>query len=425
MRFKVFQFNIFVLCFSLVQGAYAAQALDSIAATVNDEAISNSFLQSQVKILKFNVRNANILPPKHELDRQVLEKIISDKIQLQHAKKARLEVMPQEITAMVEDQAKSRGLTTKGLKDALKTAGITYKDYVDLIKEEILIQQLHQREVIQDVAVSNSEIESFLNSPEGQDQTGTEYELGHILLVLPEAPSASQLEAKRKEAVALVATLRQGADFSKTAMAKSSDRFAMSGGNLGWKKVSEVPTLFVKHVPSMQPGEILEPVQSSSGFHILKLLNKRIGKETMHVETRVRQILIKPSVNISSEEAKENLLKFKSQIEAGTDFAKLAEKSSEELASASKGGDLGWLTKDQVLPLFYKKMNKLKVNEISEPFETSLGWHLIQVIGRRDQSTSAAAARNKAHNIVFQRKATQMLEVWLKRIRDEAKVAIF
>ena len=219
--------------------------------------------------------------------------------------------------------------------------------------------------------------------------------------------------------------LKSGQDFEKTAVRKSADRFALKGGDLGWKKISEVPTLFVKHVSSLRAGEILGPIQSSSGFHILKLKDKRIGKETLHVETHVKQILIKPGVNTSSQEAKEALMKIRADLLKGADFAKMAEKRSEELQTASKGGDLGWLTKKNVLPEFAAQMNKLEAGELSQPFQTSLGWHLIQVVGRRDQSSSLAAAKNKAHQVVFQRKANQMLEVWLKRIRDEATVEYF
>jgi peptidyl-prolyl cis-trans isomerase SurA len=199
---------------------------------------------------------------------------------------------------------------------------------------------------------------------------------------------------------------------------------ALDGGDLGWRQLNEIPTIFVKHVPNMQINEIIGPIQSASGFHIIKLYNKRSGKKADYSELRVRQILIKPSNSTSEQEAKTILSTLRKQITQGQDFAKLAEKRSEELQTAVKGGDLGWITEASVIPEFWDNIIKLPIGEVSEPFKTELGWHLVQVTERRNADHSKDALRNRATEILRERKFNEMLEIWLKKIRDEAKVDV-
>ena len=401
------------------------QRLDKVVAVLNKDVITDTELDNKVKFMMAQYADQlDVLPPREVLRKQVLDRMIIDLLQVQYAESTGIEIDSVSVDQAVKQLANQQGMDLVAFRQSIEAQGIDYSTFVDQMKTELTISQLQQREILQDVTVSKADIESYINSPVGQDQTGVEYRLGHILVMMPDRPTPEEIEKTKQQAEQMVKELKKGANFQQMAMAKSAGQHALKGGDLDWRKIGQLPTLFVKHAPSMNIGDVAGPIRSASGFHIIKLLNKRLGEEELHVETHVRQILIKPSKHTSDDEAKATLLQLRLKVMQGMDFAKLAEQKSEELSTAAKGGDLGWVTENSVLPKFYRKINKLAINDVSQPFKTELGWHLVQVLERRTQNTSMDAARNQAVQVLRERRFNDKLSAWLKRIRDDAKVEI-
>lgn len=406
--------------------ANARQPLDKIVAVVNDEVISLSELARYEKVLGSRIRQqggAN-LPPKAEWQKQVLNHMITEKIQLQLAKQSGIEIDSLAVTQAIQEMARVQNVSMEEFKHEIEAQGFKFNDYRDFVRVQMTLQNLHAREIGQDITVAKHEVESFLNSAAGQDQSGVEYQLGHILLALPEAPTPQVLQKSQAEAEQLVKDLRSNLDFSKTAMTKSAGRHALDGGDLGWRTAAELPTLFVNYVPEMNVGDIVGPIRTTGGLHIIKLLNKRTKDVQAGLETHVLQIVITPSNTLSSNEAKQLILDLHKQLKNGGDFAKLAQTQSHDIRSANKGGDLGWVTPAVVPESFGTVMQNLKNGELSAPFLTEEGWTLIKVLDRRSQRTSDEAAQHKAMEVLMARKSSEALEAWTKRIRDEAQVEI-
>ncbi len=425
-KFSTRLFTILLISTLLNSVAHAKQVLDKIVAIVNKQVISQYELDNYTKFVMADLKSKSdaALPPKSVLQEQILQRMILDRIQVQMAEQTGIEVDSITISQAIQHIAKQQGLSVEEFKRKLESRGMPFDDYREVVRTDLLVQQVQAKEVAQNVVVAKSDVESFLTSPAGQDNSGTEYRLSHILLTTPEAPTPTALKQIQTKAEDLVASLKAGADFGKTAMVKSAGRQALNGGDLGWRMVGEVPTMFVNYVPSMKVGDIVGPIRTSGGFHIIKLQDKRIANADSHTETRVRHILIVPDNRTSSEEALALLTDLRQQIAGGSDFATIAQKKSHDLRTASKGGDMGWITENEVLPKFYQVMAQLRNNELSEPFQTDEGWNLIQVLDRRSQHTSSAAAWNRATEILITRKTNEALEAWTKQIRDEANVTI-
>lgn len=409
-----------------IQPLFAKQVLDKVIAIVNNDVISEYELDNYIKIMAHDIQlesNGN-LPPKAVLREQILNRMILDKIQLQLAEQTGIEVDSITVSQAIQNQARQKGETVERFRANIEARGVPFDEYRNLVRNEIIIQRLQSREVAQDLAISKADIESFLSSPAGQDNSGIEYRLGHILLLAPESPTPAALKEVQSKAEAIVASLKNGADFQKTAMSKSAGRQALNGGDLGWRSSGEMPTMFVNYVPSMKVGDIVGPIRSANGFHIIKLQDKRTNTDTVGIETHVRQILIVPNKNTSNQDAKAMLTNIRKQLIKGADFAKIATKKSQDKRSASKGGDLGWISEQDMLPEFSQAIAKLRNNEISEPFQTEDGWVLVQVLDRRNKHASDEAAWNRALEILTIRKGNEAVEAWIKRVRDEARVTI-
>lgn len=415
--------SIGMLC---VQSIAAKQVLDKIVAVVNNDVISQYELNNYTKLVvaELKAHATTVLPTEEILQQQALNRMILDKIQLQIAEQSGIEVDSITVSQTLQHMAQQKGQTMEQLRHETEARGIAFDAYRELIRNELIIQRLQARAVSQDVSITKSDIESFLSSPAGQDNTGTEYKIGHILLPAPDSPTPAALKQVQAKAEDIVTSLKNGANFEKTAMAKSAGRQALNGGDLGWRNTGELPTLFVNYIPTMQVGDIVGPIRSAGGFHIIKLQDKRTANEDHRTETHVRHILIVPDKNTSSEEAKSTLTAIRKQILKGSDFSKIAAKKSHDIRSASKGGDMGWVNEQSVLPKFYEVISKLRNNEISEPFLTEDGWNLVQVLDRRTRHTSDEAAWNRAMEILTIRKTNEAIEAWTKRIRDEARISI-
>jgi len=406
------------------------QSLDRMVAIVNNDTITTSELDYQTQLLLLRLRqNETELPPIAELKKQILERLIMEKLQLQIAAEAGIEIDDSTLNQTLHEIASRDGIPLEQMRGFLEEQGIPYNYFKDTVKKELTLSKLQQREVGQNITVSKVDIDNFLDSPQGQDKTGTEYRLGHILLSLSETPSPEEIQATKKQAEEMVKQLRAGANFSQMAMAKSAGQQALNGGDLGFRKGTEVPTLFAKQASLMQVNEVFGPIKNTSGFHIIKLLEKRggsgAGDSKAYVSTHVRQILVKTNDKTSDRDAQLLLSNVRDQIAKGASFAKMAKKYSEETSSSGKGGDLGWVTQQSVVKPFYQEMSNLKPGQISQPFKTEMGWHLIQVEARKTQHNSSEAMRNKAMDILYQRKFDDQLASWLKQVREHAQVEIY
>ncbi|PCI36750.1 MAG: hypothetical protein COB50_04340 [Thiotrichales bacterium] len=424
---KIFSGSILALSLGMAaSSAHAALALDGIAATVNGNIITTAELHGKTRSIKARLAKISAELPDHAtLQRQVLEKMILAEVQMQMARERGLQVADTKVNAAIRNIAKQQQLTVKQLQDSLKQQGISFSEFRKSVHNDLLISQLQQYELEDRVNISDRELENFVNSPSGQNQAGIEYNVAHILFSVPENPDPKTLNRKRNQAQQIATQLKSGkAKFSTTAIAKSSGINALQGGKLGWRKIDDLPTIFVKHVVTMLPNEIYGPIRSPNGFHIIKLLAKRVGKQALGIESRVQHILIAPNDKLSLAKAQNKIVKIRSKIIKGASFAKLAKEFSNETSSAASGGDLGWVNPKNVLAAVNKAIARTKVDTISEPFKTTLGWHIIKVNERRGQQGSKLS-KNQALEILHQRKFNGILPIWLTTIKAKAKIEVF
>lgn len=409
-----------------VNNVTARQTVDKIVAVVNDEVISQSELDRYTTLMTSELigQSNGGLPPSKELQKQILNHMILDRIQMQMARAYGIEMDSFAVTQAIQEIARQQHLSVDQLKHEVESRNINYNDYRELIRTEMITQSLQSREIGHEITVAKHEVESFLSSAAGQDQSGVEFQLGHILLPLPDAPTPEILKKAQTEAEKLIKELRNGADFSKMAMAKSAGRQALNGGDLGWRTAAELPTLFTNYVQNMQVNEVAGPIRSTGGMHIIKLLDKRVNSKQAQIEAHVLQIVLTPSNKLSSDEAKILITDLHKQIKQGAEFSKVAEQNSHDTRSANKGGDIGWVTADVVPETFANVMRTARSGEVSQPFLTEEGWTIIQVLDKRLQRSSDSSEWDRAMQILTMRKMNEAMEAWTKRIRDEAQVKI-
>ncbi len=403
-----------------------AQPIDGIAALVNDAIITKSELADQVKLVKMQLQESGAkLPDDKAIQKQVLEHLITTQAQIQMAKRTGIQVDDNMLDNAIEKIARENNVTVTHMREMLSAQGMDFNTYRNNIRQQIMISQLQQRDIFPEIQVSEQEVNQFLQSPNGLGGMSTEYHLGHILVPLSDSPSPEELDKASATAQAIIDKLRHGADFTQVAMTDAIGEHALNGGDLGWRKLPELPTLFEKVVLAMKVNDIPDAIRSSSGFHIIKLLDKRSTSAAVPVaKTNVRHILIKTNSGMSDSDAKAKLTELRNKIEKGEDFAQLAKTHSSDLASANKGGSLGWVSTDVLVPEFSAVMEKLPVSEISEPFKTSFGWHIMQVIDRKTLSNDEVALRQKAKDMISQRKFEEKLQTWARQLRDEAYVKV-
>lgn len=403
------------------------QPIDKIVAVVNEGIITQSQLDEGLAEAKDQIMRSNQqLPQQQALTKQVLDKLILDEIMVQFAERTGIIVDDQTLDLMVADIATRNNMSLSELRVALKDEGIDFKDFRERIKRQNTITQLQQRDVLREVDVSQAELNQFLKSAQGQSLQGYEYHLSHILVTLPDAPSPEDLDKAQKKALEIMKSIKDGADFSHMAFANSSGTNALSGGDLGWREFPQVPTIFADELLTLEPGQIAGPIRSASGFHILKLQGKRVSQaqKSSIEKTKVRHILIKPNALLSDAEAQMRLDDLLREINSGTDFSVLAKTHSEDLGSSNQGGELGWVTPDQLVPEFAEMMNKTKVGEISQPFKSSFGWHILEVLDRKKESNRDELIKLNAENMIRSRKVEEKLESWTRQMRDEAYVEV-
>ncbi|EIC30347.1 MULTISPECIES: peptidylprolyl isomerase [Methylomicrobium] len=423
---KQFFIAFFLLHLLTVTGTARAEMLDTIVAIVEDDVVLERELEKESYIIAERMRSSNVaMPSASTLRHQVLEKLIIDKLQRQLAEKAGITVSDEMLNSSVTEIARNNNMSPDEFRNELISQGMAYKSFLDNVRNEIMINQLRAREIGARIKVTDREIEHYLDT---QGKIGTEsvqYRLGHILIAVKEGASASEIQTAQSKASDLVAKLRRGQDFTHTAVSNSDDDNALSGGDLGWRNLNEIPTLFADTAQKMAIGEVSEPIRSPSGFHIIKLIDSKGTDNHTVTKTEVRHILIKTNELIDDNEAKKRLLALKTRITDGDDFAALARAHSDDKGSALKGGSLGKVNPGDLVKEFEEAMNRLAVKEISDPVQTQFGWHLIQVLDRETKDNSEEHQKNLAREAIRKRKIEEETELWIRRIRDEAYVEIY
>jgi peptidyl-prolyl cis-trans isomerase SurA len=403
-----------------------AQVLDTIIAVVEDDVILERELQEEViaVIQRIQASKAEI-PPNYILRKQVLEKMIVDRLQRLVAEKAGINVSEDMLNNSVADIAQRNNMNVEQFRQELAKQGMDYANFLNSIRNEIIINQLRGREIGGRIKVTDREVEHYLETQDKLTDASIQYHLGHILVAVKEGASATEIQKASAKAEDIITKLRAGQDFAEMAISQSDDANALKGGDLGWRAMSEMPTLFVNEVSHMIQGAVAGPIRSPSGFHIIKMLEtKGIGQHTI-VKTKVRHILIKTNELVDDVEAKKRLIALKQRIADGDDFATLARTHSDDKGSALKGGMLDWVGPNDLVKPFEEAMTKSAINEISEPVQTQFGWHLIQVLDRENKDDSDDYRKNQIRDAIRKRKIEEETELWLRKLRDEAYVEIY
>jgi peptidyl-prolyl cis-trans isomerase SurA len=407
-----------------------SRSLDRIVAVVNDEVITANELRTRAAIADAQLRRQKIQPPPREvLERQVLERMIVDRAQLQLARETGVRVDDGTVNAAIGRVAESNGLTVPALRQRLEADGLSFNQFREDIRQDIILNRLREREVDNRVQISDSELDNYIAEQAGISADAQEVNLAQILLRVPENADSTRIEETRKRADELLGQLKDGAEFARLAASFSNASEALQGGELGWRSVDRIPTLFFEAIKDLKTGDVSGVVRSPNGFHILKVLGRRSAIDAKLASgpvqlTHARHILLRVTDLTPEPEVKRRLEEFKGRIELGqVEFGTIARLHSVD-PSGSRGGDLGWLYPGDTVPEFEKAMNGLKLNEVSVPVRSPFGWHLIQVLERRTEQASGDRARMQARLALSERKADEAYQEWLRQLRDKTYVEL-
>ncbi|ORU92055.1 MAG: peptidylprolyl isomerase [Cycloclasticus sp. symbiont of Bathymodiolus heckerae] len=405
-------------------GALATNSVNRIVAIVDQGVILQNQLDEQVKQMYQRLpveQRASI--SRSDIEKRVLERMVITELQLQIARRSGINIPEAEINASIDRIAKANKLSAKEFLAVLKKDGITLKSFKKSIRNQMLVRRIQSSFVHHEVKVSEQEVQSFLKLLEqsGGDQS-TEYHVGHILIATPENASPQEIKKAKNKADNIISALTNGKKFSTQSIAHSDASNALEGGDLGWLKLPQMPSLLKPYVEKMSPSNVSHAIQSPSGFHIIKLFDTRGQEKVLVTKTHVRHILIKINALVSDKIAQERLLGLKQRIVNGEDFSTLARAHSEDRGSAISGGDLKWVQPGALVRPFEEAMNDLGIDEISQPVQSQFGWHLIQVLGRKQQDNTQLMRKAQARAQLQKRKADAAIEVWLTKLRDEAYV---
>lgn len=400
--------------------APVGEPLESIVAIANDDVVLASELDAEVAEVRAQIeQRGGQLPAERLLRRQVLERLVMRSLQLQVAKVIGVQIGDDELDAGLANIAARNNLSLEQFAQAVAERGLAYADYRENIREEMTLDRVRKQEVERRAVVTPREIDQFLASnPQSDD---SEYLVSHILIALRGAATPDEIKKNQERAEATWEHVAEkGNDFRATVTAYSDAPDALDGGSLGWRKRVQLPTIFADAVANMKPGDITKPIRSSAGFHIMRLDEKRAGKPVVIQQVESRHILIKPDAVRSPEQVKAKLEELRAQILAGAKFEDVAKANSEDPGSKPDGGLLPWSETGAYAPEFARVLDTLPIGEVSQPFATGFGWHIVEVLGRRDQDVTDIARRNRAGQQLRQRKIEEQGQLWLQRLRDEA-----
>ena len=401
----------------------AAQDLDRIVAVINDDVIMRTELAEKIRTVTSQMQEQKIpLPPQPILEKQVLDRLIMTKLQIQTAQNTGIRVDDETLNRTISNIAAENELNLNQFREILEGDGYGYETFRKDIRNEILISRLQQRQVDNRIIVTEREIENFLSNREFQGETDIEFHIAHILIAINEGASTRQVTQTRETADKVLSELQGGADFSNMAATYSDGQQALDGGDLGWRKAGQVPTLFADFITNMEVGDLSDIIKSPSGYHIIKLLDKRSTEQVVVTQTKARHILIQPDELTTPEDALRRLRQLRMRIEGGDDFAELARAHSVDAMSAAQGGDLGWVNPGDLVPEFQRVMDSLEPGATSEPFRTQFGYHVVQVLDRREHDSTEDIKRARAREAIRRRKLDEARTDWLRQMRDEAYV---
>ncbi len=409
--------------FLSINATARVEILDRIVATVDEDVITQSELDNRIKDIQSRSQASNInLPPEDVLKKQILDQLINETLQLSAARRYRVKASDEEILASIQQIMTARNWTEAQLKAQIEKDGMSFKAFKAQLERQIVMQNLTQGLVRSRIKISEQDIDNFLKSAEAQFWISPDYHLSHILIPIKASDDPNKVEKKARD---IYKKIVKGAKFADTAIAVSGGPMALKGGDMGWRKSTDLPTLFAEIVPTLEIGQISEPARSGAGFHILRLNNKRGETKQIVNQTKVRHILLKTSAILDDSQANAQLIEFRNAVIAKeAEFAALAKEHSEDIGSKLSGGDLGWSSPGQFVPNFEKTMMETAVGEISLPFRSQFGWHILQVQDRREEDMTEKAIRVKARNVLMSRRFEDAVQLWVQEMRDNAYIEI-
>lgn len=414
---------LFALAATLGNADY--QELDAIVAIVDEDVVLASELLSRLKVVREQIEREGVQVPSEDiLVSQLMERLVLENLQIQQAQMRGVEIDDESLTRAVAGFAKQNDMSLEQFQQALADDGMSYRSFREDIRREMLIQRLQRNMVNRRITISEQDVEDLLDSPYYQQLLSDEFKVGHILLAVEDMGNSASVAAAAEEAGRIVQDLRAGADFKETAIAKSAGARALEGGDLGWRRAGELPSLFADQIIALEVGETADAIKSPSGFHVVQLLDQRGAGVQKEDQSLVRHVLVQPSAIRSPEETEALIKDIHAQLSAGGDFCALAAEHSEDPGSALNCGDLGWTSGGQFVPPFVEAMNATPTGALSPPFQSNYGWHVLEVQDRRTQDMGEEARRNMALQILHQRRFDEELQAWLKEIRDEAFVEL-
>jgi peptidyl-prolyl cis-trans isomerase SurA len=426
---KSFKLNVIMQLVLLSVASSVSMAevalLDRVVAIVDDNIVLQSELEQRTANIYRQIQQSGTEPPEAEIvKKQVLDRLILERLQLNIGEKAGIRIADQEINQTIARIAASNNMSVEEYIAQISASGESVSRIRQEIKNEMIIMQVQQGSVMRGIQISEQELNNFLNSEEGKLVSSPDVLISQILLSAPSTATVIELENTKNKLSKITQQLSEGADFKQLAIANSDDQSALEGGNLGWRKLAQLPILFSEAIEKLEPGEVSDPIRSGAGFHLLKLYERKGGGEQLIEQHFARHILLTPNQIRDEKQTVELLEKIRTQIIDGEDFASLAKQYSKDPGSALKGGNLGWSTPGLFVPEFEQIMDSIALNEISAPFQSQFGWHILQVTERRMQDFSEDILRNRADNLLRQRKYSEELQVWQQKIRDEAFIEI-
>jgi len=398
--------------------------LDSVAAVVNDGIVLTSELDRQEGVIAERIeKSGQQLPPRNILRQQVLERLVLQELQMQRAERLGIKVSDESLNQALTDVAARNQIQFSDLPSALESQGIDYRSYREDVRREMTLNMLRQRDVYSRIYVSPREIDQCVAKRLKTPGDDAEYQLAHILVSVPASATPEQAEERVARAQGIYERARRGEDFAQLAIAYSDAGTALEGGELGWRKGTQLPSFAAEAIPLLATGEVTEPIRTPSGLHIFKLQDKR-GATTSSLVSQVhaRHILLETNAVEDDDATRQKLLQFRERILKGESFEAIAAVNSADPGSAAKGGDLGWTSPGMFVPVFEATLDSLDIDEISQPFKTQFGWHIVQLLGRRTYDATEDVVRNRCVAQLRESKSDEEVEIWARRLRDEAFV---
>jgi peptidyl-prolyl cis-trans isomerase SurA len=423
---KVIVVALLISSFLSLKTQAAPELLDSVSVIVDQGVVLESQISELITVVKRNaVLNNQTLPSDRVLRTQAIEKLILDNLQMQMADRMGIQISDPQLEQTIGNIAQAENMNVSQFREKIASEGVAFNTYREEIRKEIILGEVRRANVRRRVYITPQEISNLVNLIDEQGDQQAEFNLGHILIEFPPEPTDEDITNAKIRADKVVELLNKGSDFSRIATASSGGSRALEGGDMGWMNINSMPTLFAEAVQKRSKDELIGPIRSGAGFHILKVKDVRGIEKVEIAEVSSRHILITPSVILSDEKAEKMLIEFRKQILAGeADFAVLAKEHSADPGSALNGGELGWADPNIYVPEFRDTLGKLEIDEISSPIRTVHGWHLMQLLEKRIGDATEKRKEEKAYNLLFQRKFAEESDVWLREIRSSAYVEV-